>query len=105
MTRCSLLVLALATALPLLRTQGGVVVTDRLPPSSIETKRHDPLATSTPWELPKPGDPLYDADKEAEIKKNKQSHLVHVFERGVFKGYGVLGGHRDNWTLSSGPSL
>src|SRR5438552_1371166 len=105
---CSRLVLilaaAVATAVPLLSTQGGVVVTDRLPPSSIETKRHDPTATSTPWQLPKPGDPLYDADKEAEIRNNKQSHRAHVFERGIFKGYGVLERHGDNWTLSSGPS-
>jgi hypothetical protein len=67
------------------------VVTDaRLPADSIELKRNDPPATSTPWQLPKPGDPLYDAKKEAEIRKNKQSHLVHVFERGVFKGYATL---------------
>ena len=95
---------AVVTALPLLGTEGGVVVTDRLPPSSIETKRHDPVATSKPWQLPKLGDPLYDANKEAEIKNNKQSHLVHVFERGVFKGYGVLERHGNDWTLSSGPS-
>jgi hypothetical protein len=96
-----LAVTAVAGAL-LLRTEGGAVVTDRLPPSSIEIKRHDPPATSTPWQLPKPGDPLYDATQEAEIKNNKHSHLVHVFERGVFKGYGILGHHGDDWTLSSG---
>jgi S1-C subfamily serine protease len=71
--------------------QGTVVSNDRLPFASIELKPHDPPATSTPWQLPKPGDPLYDAEKEAEIKNNKQSHLVHMFERGVFKGYATTG--------------
>jgi hypothetical protein len=65
-----------------------------LPFASIELKRNDPPATSTPWQLPKPGDPLYDAEKEAAIKNDKQSHLVRVFEHGVFKGYA---------TLTSGP--
>jgi hypothetical protein len=51
----------------------------------------------TPWQLPKPGDPLYDAAKEAQIKKENAAnpketshHLVRVFERGVFKGYETL---------------
>jgi hypothetical protein len=76
--------------------QGRVVSDDRLPPDSIELKRNDPPATSTPWQLPKPGDPLYDAEKEAQIKKENaakvkgNSHLVHTFERGVFKGYDTL---------------
>ena len=77
--------------------QGTVVSDDRLPPASIELKRNDPPATSTPWLLPKPGDPLYDAEKEAQIKresaaKSKETThgLVHVFERGVFKGYETL---------------
>jgi hypothetical protein len=76
--------------------QGTVVSDDRLPPASIELKRNDAPATSTPWKLPKPGDPLYDAAKEAQIKKDNEatvkgnSHLVHVFERGVFRGYETL---------------
>jgi hypothetical protein len=95
---------AVGTAFQVLLAQSGPVIEDRLPPSSIETKRNDLPATATPWQLPKPGDPLYDAKKEAEIKNNKHSHLVRVFERGVFKGYGILGHHGDNWTLSSGPA-
>ena len=76
--------------------QPTVVPSDRLPPDSIELKRNDPPARSTPWQLPKPGDPLYDAAKEAQIKKENaaevkgNSHLVHTFERGVFKGYDTL---------------
>jgi hypothetical protein len=77
--------------------QGTVVSDDRLPPASIELKRNDPPATATPWQLPKPGDPLYDAEKEAQIKKESATKskatthgLVHVFERGVFKGYESL---------------
>jgi hypothetical protein len=75
----------------------AVVSDSKLPPDSIELKRNDPPATSTPWQLPKPGDPVYDAEKEAQIKrenaaKTKETthHLVHVFERGVFKGYDTL---------------
>jgi hypothetical protein len=94
--RIALLLMALTAVAPwqCLLAQGTVVTDDRLPPSSIELKRNDPPATSAPWQLPKPGDPFYDAKKEAEIKNDKQSHLVHVFERGVFKGYA---------TLTSGP--
>jgi hypothetical protein len=95
---------AVGTAFQLVVAQTGPVIDDRLPPASIETKRNDPPATSAPWQLAKPGDPLYDAKKEAEIKNNKHSHLVHVFERGVFKGYGILGHHGDDWTLDSGPT-
>lgn len=78
--------------------QPTVVPDDKLPPDSIELKRNDPPATSTPWQLPKPGDPLYDAAKEAQIKRENaakvkgNSHLVHTFERGVFKGYDTLVG-------------
>ena len=70
---------------------------DRLPPDSIELKRNDPPTTSKPWQLPKPGNPFYDAEKEAQIKKENAAasketthHLVRVFERGVFKGYDTL---------------
>jgi hypothetical protein len=91
-----LIALAVATQLQCLIAQGEISISDKLPPASIELKPHDPPATSTPWQLPKPGDPLYDAKKEAEIKNDKQSHLVHAFERGVFKGYA---------TLTSGPPL
>jgi hypothetical protein len=96
--RASLLILA-ATVLPLQLafTQGTVVSDDRLPPDSIELKRNDPPATSTPWQLPKPGDPLYDAKKETQIKREKERkdkttthHLVRTYERGVFKGYDTL---------------
>jgi hypothetical protein len=97
MTRALLPVtLAIFTALPLFG-QGTVVSDIRLPPDSIELKRNDPPTTSTPWRLPKPGDPLYDAEKEAQITKENQAkdkkkshHLVRVFERGVFKSYETL---------------
>src|SRR5439155_19392667 len=56
-------------------------------PASIERKAGAPPATSMPWQLPKPGDPLYDAKKEADIKNNPNSYWAHAFERGVFKGY------------------
>lgn len=94
--RARQILIALAVAAPLqcLIAQGEVFVSDKLPLASIELKPHDPPATSTPWQLPKPGDPLYDAKKEAQIKNSKQSHLAHVFERGVFKGYA---------TVTSGP--
>jgi S1-C subfamily serine protease len=89
--RISRLLTTLAVAsLQWVFAQGTIVSDDRLPFASIELKRNDPPATSTPCQLPKPGDPLYDAQKEAEIKNNKQSTLVHVFERGVFKGYAAL---------------
>jgi len=73
-----------------------VIADKKLPPDSIELKHNDPPATSTPWQLPKQGDPLYDADKEAQIRRENEatdkgnSHLVHAFERGVFKGYQTL---------------
>jgi hypothetical protein len=97
--RALLLVITLLIAAPLqcAFTQGTVVSDDRLPPDSIELKRNDPPATSKPWQLPKPGDPLYDAEKEAQIKKENATknkgtthHLVRVFERGLFKGYETL---------------
>ena len=83
--------------------QPTVISNDRLPPDSIELKRNDSPVTSTPWQLPKPGDPLYDPAKEEQIKRENaaevkgNSHLVHVFEHGVFKGYKTLswGGPRE----------
>ena len=88
-------VAALTTLSQPLFAQETVASDDRLPPDSIELKRNDPPATSTPWQLPKPGDPLYDAEKEAQIKREnasqkENSRLVRVFERGVFKGYDTL---------------
>ena len=76
--------------------QPTVTSDDRLPPDSIELKHNEPPTTSTPWRLPKSGDSLYDAAKEAQIKRENaartkgNSHLVHAFERGVFKGYQTL---------------
>jgi hypothetical protein len=89
-----LLSLALVAPLQCVVAQGEVHVDDRLPPASIELKAGEPPTTSTPWQLPKPGDPLYDAKKEAEIKNNPHSQWAHAFERGVFKGY---------VTVTSGP--
>jgi len=92
-----IITLLLAASLQNALAQRTVVGDDRLPPDSVELKHNDPPATSTPWRLPKPGDPLYDAEKEAQIKKenadkNKETthHLVRVFERGVFRGYKTL---------------
>jgi len=67
--------------------QGRTYIDDRLPPASIELRASDRPITSRPWQLPKPGDPLYDPKKEAEIRDNPHSHLARVYERGVFKGY------------------
>jgi hypothetical protein len=74
--RLLLVLVALLGAVSLRCTlaQGTVVSDDRLPPDSIELKRNDPPATSTPWQLPKPGAPLYDAEKEAQIKKEPHDH-------------------------------
>ena len=74
--------------------QPEVHIDDRLPPHSVELKAGDLPAISTPWQLPKPGDALYDATKEAEMMNNPNSQWAHAFERGVFKGY---------VTVTSGP--
>jgi hypothetical protein len=87
--------LTLIGSSPCVLGQGEVHVDDRLPPASVELKAGEPPATSAPWQLPKPGDPLYDAEKEAEIRNDPKSHWAHAFERGVFKGY---------VTITSGPS-
>lgn len=94
--RIPLIVIALTVAgsLRCLIAQGEVLVSDKLPHASVELRPHDPPVTSQPWQLPKPGDPLYDAKKEADIKNNKRSHWAHAFEQGVFKGY---------VTVTSGP--
>jgi hypothetical protein len=73
MTRLLLLLVvaaAMATPLQCAFAQGRVFTSDKLPPASIELTS-EPPATTTPWQLPKPGEPLYDAGKEAEIKNNK----------------------------------
>ena len=85
-----LIAILIAAPLQCALAQGRVFTSDKLPPSSIELKASEPPATATPWQLPRPGDPLFDAEKEAEIKNNKQSHLVRAFERGVFVGYQTL---------------
>ena len=85
-----LIAILMAAPLQCAHAQGRVFSSNKLPPSSIELKANESPATSTPWQLPRPGDPLYDAVKEAAIKNNKQSHLVHAFERGVFVGYQTL---------------
>ena len=97
MTRLLILTIiaaALLVAARSSRAQARVVSSDKLPPASIELKAGEPPATSSPWQLPKPGDPLYDPKQEAEAKDNEHTHTVRVFERGVFKGYA---------TLSTGP--
>lgn len=90
--RATYLLIAFVLALSVHRSPAqGIAYSDgRLPQASIELKPHDPPATSTPWRLPKPGDPLYDRKKEAETRNAARTHTVHVFERGVFKGYATL---------------
>jgi hypothetical protein len=69
---------------------------NRLPNDCIELKHDENPVSDPPWQLPKPGDPLYDAAKEAQIRQENEAgvkgkpHLVRVFERGVFKGYATL---------------
>jgi len=64
-----------------------------LPEASVEIEPNEAPVTSTPWQLPQPGDTLYNAEQEALIKQSRQpgfcelSMFVHVFERGVFKCY------------------
>jgi hypothetical protein len=70
--------------------QGRVFPSDKLPPASIELAPNEPPLPPVPWQLPKPGDPLYDAKKETETKDTAHTHTVHVFERGIFKGYASL---------------
>lgn len=82
-------VLALAASSPCALAQGRVFASDKLPPASIELKPSEPPLPPKPWKLPQPGDLLYDAKKEAETK-NAHTHTVHVFERGIFKGYASL---------------
>src|SRR5437764_301468 len=44
--------------------QGRVFPSDKLPPASIELAPNEPPLPPAPWQLPKPGDPLYNAKKE-----------------------------------------
>jgi hypothetical protein len=91
MRAASLLVaLALAAAAYRAVAQGRVFASDKLPPASIELKPSEPPLPPKPWRLPQAGDPLYDAKKEAETKDAAHTQTVHVFERGIFKGYASL---------------
>lgn len=82
----------LAVVLPLrcAFAQGTVTTSDKLPAASIELYSKDPPTTATPWQLPKPGDPHYDADQEALTRDTARTHVIHVFEHGVFTGYTTL---------------
>ena len=94
--RVTPLLAALALAIPLqyVQAQARVFTSDKLPPASIELKAGEPPLPPIPWQLPKPGDRLYDPKKEAETQDAEHTHTVHVFELGIFKGYA---------TLTSGP--
>ena len=83
-------VLAVVTSLHGAFAQSRVFSSDKLPPSSIELEANASPLPPTPWQLPKPGDSLYDAKKEAQTRDTEHTHVVHVFERGVFKGYATL---------------
>ena len=67
--------------------QNNAAVAEKLPPYSIELRAQDPPATATPWQLPKPGDALYDAEQEALVKDPEHTHVARIYERGVFIGY------------------
>jgi hypothetical protein len=87
----SLLAAAIFAASPhCVVAQSRVSPSDKLPPASIELKPNESPLPPKPWQLPKPGDLLYDAKKEAETKDAAHTHTVHVFERGIFKGYATL---------------
>src|SRR4051812_5324150 len=85
-----LAVLALSASSSCVFAQGHVFASDKLPPASIELEPSAPPLPPKPWQLPRPGDRLYDAKKEAETKDAAHTHTVHVFERGIFKGYASL---------------
>lgn len=76
--------------------RGAVFTKHRLPPRSVELQPDARSATDRPWELPKPGDPLYDSEKELEIRENIRgggdgaSIRVRVYDCGVFQGYATL---------------
>lgn len=55
-----------------------------LPDNSIEFEPKNSLASAHPYELPKPGDPLYDPLNEADVKAGK---MIRQYRRGVFAGY------------------
>jgi len=69
------------------RAEATVTASDKLPEASIELHSGAAPTTPTPWRLPRPGDAHYDADKEALTKDFEHTHVVHVFDRGVFTGY------------------
>lgn len=75
----------------------GTIVTDRrLPPRSVELHPGDDVSTETPWKLPQPGEPLYDAAKELEIRRQLGGEggapvmSVRIYDHGVFAGYGLI---------------
>jgi hypothetical protein len=55
--------------------------------NSIEVDAGGPLATAHPYELPKPGDPLYDAKNENLLGTYQAGNAVRVYLRGVFHNY------------------
>ena len=87
-----LLVLAAAAFIQDAAAQDNASVADKLPPDSIEIRAKEQPATATPWQLPKPGDPLYDADQEALVKASAHTHVARIYERGVFIGYKTVTG-------------
>ncbi len=75
-----------------LLAQNNATVAEKLPPASIEIRAKDAPATATPWQLPKPGDPFYDAEQEALVKDTEHTHVARIYERGVFVGYKTVTG-------------
>lgn len=73
-------------------TQSRIIGTiPGLPPGSMEIKPHENITTPVPYRIPQPGDGLYDATRESEIKEHR-SNTVRLYERGVFVGYSQING-------------
>ena len=87
-----LIILVVAAFVQSAPAQDNASVADKLPPDSIEIRAKDQPITDTPWQLPKPGDPLYDADQEALVKDSAHTHVARIYERGVFTGYKTVTG-------------
>jgi TonB family protein len=58
---------------------------------NLELEPNEPLSTPRPFAKPKPGDLLYDVEKELDLgKQRSDGSLVRLYRRGVFAGYNVI---------------
>ena len=89
-----LLVAFLTFLLPVITTPAAssqvVVAGPQLPGASIELNQKLAPIVSDPWQLPNSTTPNYNAKREADTKDFANTHIVHVFNRGVFVGYTKL---------------